>query len=67
MHLQLGLGGRCSQWPTRKPPSFQGPLGANVPQRGIGREGPLGTDTSGAGGAVFEKERTAQQPPTSHG
>jgi hypothetical protein len=44
-----------------------GAIGANVPQGGIGREGPPGTEPFGPGQAVLEKERKAQKPPTSHG
>jgi len=44
-----------------------GAIGAHVPQAGIGREGPLGTDAPTPGETVLEKERKAQQTPTSHG
>lgn len=44
-----------------------GAIAANVPQGGIGREGPLGTDTPGPGEAVLEKERKAQQTPIVRG
>ena len=44
-----------------------GAVGAHVPQAGIGREGPLGTDAPDPGQVVLERERKAQQTPTSHG
>ena len=44
-----------------------GSAGAYVPQGGVGREGPPGTDVSGRGETALEKERKAQITPTSHG
>lgn len=44
-----------------------GAVGAYVPQAGIGREGPLGTDAPGPGELVLEQERKAQRAPTSRG
>ncbi|HEV2011435.1 MAG TPA: hypothetical protein VGS17_10480 [Candidatus Limnocylindria bacterium] len=42
-----------------------GAIGANVPQGGIGREGPLGGDAPGPGEVALEQEGKAQrsQPP----
>ncbi|MDP9320891.1 MAG: hypothetical protein M3P16_07325 [Chloroflexota bacterium] len=47
--------------------ALPGSAGAYVPQGGIGREGPPGTDISGPGEAALEKERKAQVTSTSHG
>lgn len=44
-----------------------GAVAANVPQGGIGRAGPLGTDAPGPGEAALDKERKAQQTPTARG
>lgn len=44
-----------------------GAVGPYVPQAGIGREGPLGTDTPGPGELALEQERKAQRTPTSRG
>jgi hypothetical protein len=44
-----------------------GAVAANVPQGGIGREGALGTETPGPGEMALEKERKAQQTPTTRG
>lgn len=44
-----------------------GAVGPYVPQAGIGREAPLGTDTPGPGELVLEQERKAQRTPTSRG
>jgi hypothetical protein len=38
-----------------------GSVAANVPQAGIGREGPLGTDVPGPGELVLEQEGKAQR------
>lgn len=47
--------------------ALPGAIAANMPQGGIGREGPLGQDTEGPGEAALEKERKAQQTPTARG
>ena len=44
-----------------------GAVGAYVPQAGIGREGPLGSDAPGPGELVLEQERKAQRSPTQRG
>ena len=38
-----------------------GAIGANIPQGGIGRRGPLGADGSGPGEVVLEQEAKAQR------
>lgn len=45
-----------------------GAVAANVPQGGIGREGPLATtETPGPGEVALEKEQKAVRTHTSHG
>jgi hypothetical protein len=44
-----------------------GAVAANVPQGGIGRDGPLGMGEPGPGEMALEKERKAQQTPTARG
>ena len=44
-----------------------GTAAANVPQAGIGREGPFGEDAPGAGEVALEKEQKAQRTPIVRG
>ena len=44
-----------------------GAVAANLPQGGIGREGPYGTDAPGPGEVVLEQESKAQRTPTARG
>ncbi|HAF08493.1 MAG TPA: hypothetical protein DCK98_00205 [Chloroflexi bacterium] len=42
-----------------------GAIGANIPQGGIGREGPLAADAPGPGEIVLEQEARAQRSQSS--
>jgi hypothetical protein len=42
-----------------------GAIGANIPQGGIGREGPLGADAPGPGEIVLEQEARPQRSQSS--
>jgi hypothetical protein len=44
-----------------------GAIAPNVPQGGIGREGPLATEAPGPGEVALEKEQKAVRTPTSRG
>jgi hypothetical protein len=44
-----------------------GAIAPNVPQGGIGREGPLATETPGPGEVVLEKEQKAARTHTARG